>query len=377
MRLASHFRAQDENSGESKQVASSFGFLRLIASAAMNHCRLAMLTPLLAVLGVLLSLAGSASAAINYDAQKAHYGNFLPWEQPALGEIGPQAFDLLGNNDFVIYDGALGVEVYVRQNPWTYFDPLGLESSEWHHRYPQEYRGKFEEMGIDIDKAENGKILKRTDHKHLHGRGYNEAWKKHFEHLDADTSLTKSARKGRTEAFLRSLEDKPKFKAVLRRGAPVPLGMKHNKEYKNMDKAAKANMFRQVWGHAKGGKALQYLGNAAKVGGKVFKVAGIAMIPSQYAQGAEYASDVYGAGGTMQDVSGTAQAVLPFGPSEATATWDMRQSQIAKEGARMNKNLAPMSGERWGLAAERVLNPASPRWIPTQAVRSAWEWATE
>lgn len=91
-----------------------------------RHSR-ALLAPLLAVVALLLGLAGSASAAFNPAATETPYCDFLLWESEASASASLQLADpSMGNGEWV-YDCASGVPVYVRQNPWTFFDPLGLE----------------------------------------------------------------------------------------------------------------------------------------------------------------------------------------------------------------------------------------------------------
>ena len=92
----------------------------------MNRCQRAILAPLLAVLVLLLGLAGAASAAFNHAATEPHYGNFLLRESEASASEWLQLADPIKENGEWIYDGALGVPVYVAQNPWTHFDPEGL-----------------------------------------------------------------------------------------------------------------------------------------------------------------------------------------------------------------------------------------------------------
>lgn len=92
----------------------------------MNRRRIAFLAPLLAVLAMLLGLTETASAAFNPSAQNPHYGNFLLRESEASGFSAYEIADPIKENGEWIYDSALGVPVYVRQNPWTAFDPDGL-----------------------------------------------------------------------------------------------------------------------------------------------------------------------------------------------------------------------------------------------------------
>ncbi len=95
----------------------------------MNRRRIAFLAPLFAVLAMLLGLTEAASAAFNPAAQNPHYGNFLLRESEVSTSEWLQLADPIKEKGEWIYDGALGVPVYVRQNPWTMFDPDGL--FEW------------------------------------------------------------------------------------------------------------------------------------------------------------------------------------------------------------------------------------------------------
>ena len=258
---------------------------------------------------------------------------------------------------------------YVRQNPWTAFDPLGL-ASEWHHDYPVEFEQEFKDMGIDIHESDRGTILEEGDHKKIRGKDkivdYNKEWQGFFDDLRAHEEehgpLSDSARRTRAEDFRNELTSRPKFKQYLRKGAPVPKGMHYKNDYSKMSKAEKARMFKNVWGAAKQGRALGYVRSAGKFAGKIFKVAGVVMIPSQYAQGSDYVSDVYSTDNSFaKGVGGVGQAALPLGPADATATWDMPQSEVAR------------GNQGWGPLGETFLNPASPRWLPTQIGRGIYE----
>jgi hypothetical protein len=92
----------------------------------VNRSRHAILVPLFAVLALLCCLTETASAAFNHAATEPHYGNFLLRESKALDFSAYEIADPIKENGEWIYDGALGVPAYVRQNPWTKFDPLGL-----------------------------------------------------------------------------------------------------------------------------------------------------------------------------------------------------------------------------------------------------------
>jgi hypothetical protein len=94
----------------------------------VNHSRLrlSLLAPLLAVLALLLGLAGSASAAFNAAATDPHYGNFLLQSSEAPAQMPLAIADSDREIGVWLYDSTLGVPVYVKQNPWTSFDPEGL-----------------------------------------------------------------------------------------------------------------------------------------------------------------------------------------------------------------------------------------------------------
>jgi hypothetical protein len=75
---------------------------------------------------LLCCLIETASAAFNHAATEPHYGNFSLRESEASEFSTYEIADPTKENGEWIYDGALGVPVYVRQNPWTSFDPDGL-----------------------------------------------------------------------------------------------------------------------------------------------------------------------------------------------------------------------------------------------------------
>lgn len=71
---------------------------------------------------------------------------------------------------------------YVRQNPWTGWDPHGL-AVEWHHRYAKEFEAKFRQAGIDVHAQENGMFLTQSRHSELHSKSrgnYNGKWREFF-----------------------------------------------------------------------------------------------------------------------------------------------------------------------------------------------------
>jgi hypothetical protein len=92
----------------------------------VNRRHHTLLAPLIAVLALLLGLAGVASAAFNAAATDPHYGIFLPQLSEAPARMPLEIADPTRENGVWLYDSTLGVPVYVNQNPWTMFDPEGL-----------------------------------------------------------------------------------------------------------------------------------------------------------------------------------------------------------------------------------------------------------
>lgn len=86
---------------------------------------LAALTLLFAFL---LCFAGTASAYVDVGSKNRVGGFGDPFGDYA-GFDGLQALDTHQEITILCYDPATGVVFYVRQNPWTFFDPLGLESN--------------------------------------------------------------------------------------------------------------------------------------------------------------------------------------------------------------------------------------------------------
>ena len=83
------------------------------------------LASILLLVAFLLSFAGSASAYVDYGA-KNRVGSFGDPFAPQVGFADPLALELHQENTIAVYDPVTGVLFYVRQNPWTMVDPLGL-----------------------------------------------------------------------------------------------------------------------------------------------------------------------------------------------------------------------------------------------------------
>ena len=74
----------------------------------------------------LFGTSGSVLGAYNHSSPEVLSGNFLLWEAEVSAEWPLELADPTREMGVWVYDEALGVLVYVRQNPWTAFDPTGL-----------------------------------------------------------------------------------------------------------------------------------------------------------------------------------------------------------------------------------------------------------
>ena len=85
-----------------------------------------ILTALFLYFAILLGIAESASGASTVHGSKTAYGDF--WENPNICtyKLGSLELEPCRGDTIVGYDSATGVLYYVRQNPWTHFDPHGL-----------------------------------------------------------------------------------------------------------------------------------------------------------------------------------------------------------------------------------------------------------
>ena len=86
-----------------------------------------ILTALFLCFAILLGIAESASGASTVHGSKTASGDF--WENPNICtyKLGSLELEPCRGDTIVGYDSATGVLYYVRQNPWTYYDPYGLE----------------------------------------------------------------------------------------------------------------------------------------------------------------------------------------------------------------------------------------------------------
>ncbi len=240
-------------------------------------------------------------------------------------------------------------------------DYLGL-ATVWHHIPPQQFRDFFTKIEVGIDEAKCGIFLDVEDHKALHnsfridGKKYNDFWKSLVDGLEKKLSAKEITAAEAKKIVRDTIDDKianmGKFKEIYGRGAPIPMGLNY-KDYSNMTKQKKGELIASVFEAKAAGKKLKFMGKAGQVGGKVVKIAGIAMIPSQYAKGKDHFEDRYGDIPVVPEISGAAQAALPIGPADGSATWDMSHEE-----------LIATKKPGFGLLFESLVNPTSPRWVP-------------
>ncbi|MEM1185498.1 MAG: RHS repeat-associated core domain-containing protein, partial [Planctomycetota bacterium] len=83
------------------------------------------------------------------------------------------------------YVDGMSLYIYSMVNPYGFFDPFGLSGcpvNQWHHMLPQQFRDRFEALGLDIDKAKFGYYMPTGAHNELHnpkkGPGWNETMEK-------------------------------------------------------------------------------------------------------------------------------------------------------------------------------------------------------
>ena len=97
------------------------------------------LTALFLCFAILLGIAGTASGAINVNGQKTASGDFFEDPNIYTYKLGSLELEPCREDTIVGYDPATGVLFYVRQNPWSAFDPLGLKTK-------QDYRDQIAEL---------------------------------------------------------------------------------------------------------------------------------------------------------------------------------------------------------------------------------------
>ena len=86
-----------------------------------------VLTALFLCFAILVGIVDSASGASTVHGPKTASGDF--WENPNICtyKLGSLELEPCRGDTIVGYDSATGVLYYVRQNPWSSFDPLGLD----------------------------------------------------------------------------------------------------------------------------------------------------------------------------------------------------------------------------------------------------------
>ena len=214
-----------------------------------------LLTALFLCFAILLGIAESASGASTVHGSKTASGDF--WENPNICtyKLGSLELEPCRGDTIVGYDSATGVLYYVRQNPWSKFDPLGLDSN-WHHKFSQKHEDFFNKIGIDIHSPEHGVLLDVKDHNKIHDKtgfksgtdAYTQEWDNFVKDqidefgTDFDEKSAKTIRKN-AQAKLHSLETDSRFSKHLSKGHLVPRGISYG-TYSAMSSADKGAFYR-------------------------------------------------------------------------------------------------------------------------------------
>ena len=162
---------------------------------------------------------------------------------------------------------------YVVQNPWTHFDPEGLDS-EWHHDLPQEHEEQFKQFDVNIHDSKYGSFLPEKPHDDLHAKQYNEEWDKFFSKEENKPenikNLSPSAKQARVDAYLETLKSDPRFESILKKGAAVPNGLSYE-EYSKLTPLERSQIIQKSFSAKKWGTALKWGGEAAEGAAKFGK----------------------------------------------------------------------------------------------------------
>jgi hypothetical protein len=89
---------------------------------------------------------------------------------------------------------------------------------QWHHMLPQKWREQFRLAGLNIDSAEFGLILDRTDHGKM-SYSWNDEWNKFFGQFGE-----KGPNEAQIRAQLEKMKGMDKFKDVISKGTPAEIG---------------------------------------------------------------------------------------------------------------------------------------------------------
>lgn len=247
------------------------------------------------------------------------------------------------------------VYTYVRQNPWTFFDPLGLRKDksgfDWkgtgHHTVPVsvvDNAGFCDEAKEVFDKAT---LDTPNGHDYSSHKKYNDEVNSELqdffkkEKIDSLDGVSASRQKELAEKFVSNIS-KTKNEYIKAFNSVAPSGPK----------------MVQQWYRSTGQFiSLRSTGKLAREGGRL--VSGLRRIPGlKYAVSAGVygmsLNNSYGQGDPAWKAHGKAildTASPTMGPSDNTATWDMS-----------HRELSETQGTGFGPMFEALANPFSPRW---------------
>jgi len=111
-------------------------------------------TALFLCLAILFGIAANASGAFTQPRLETRAEVFESPAQVDAWQIEPLSLELRPATTMWGYDPATDVWFYVRQNPWTMFDPLGLESKKELEEQIEEYNRSEKTVVDDINKSD-------------------------------------------------------------------------------------------------------------------------------------------------------------------------------------------------------------------------------
>jgi hypothetical protein len=138
----------------------------------------------------------------------------------------------------VAADGA-AIESYIASQPaGAPIFQLAAQSTtpQWHHLLPQEFRDQFTKIGINIDDARWGWILKPGDHADVHNEWWNTEWENFFKDNKSPTMKD-------VEQKLKGLFDTDEFLTIYKNGAKatMPFG-----DWKALTPSQKSSTFKNL-----------------------------------------------------------------------------------------------------------------------------------
>jgi RHS repeat-associated protein len=138
---------------------------------------------------------------------------------------------------------------YVNQNPWTKFDPHGLnekDNAEWHHYFTQANEDYFEKAGINIHKSKHGVLLPRTQHRGTDGVGLHPNWDKDWnEFIKKNPDPTAKGMRSKIFKQLKNMIGKDEYRAQLQKGAKISTKLDYKQYSKVLTSAQRGKIIKR------------------------------------------------------------------------------------------------------------------------------------